>query len=452
MGAKNGGWVLIWLLCLLPLVRWFQIHPFSEAFSSPVRTFGMLGKVAGLVGLVLYAINLLLAARTRWMENLFGGLNRVYIAHHITGGIALILLVFHPLFLALKYIDFSSLDSLKDAATYLLPRGIDESAIFYEAQQAFAVNAGIIAFQGMVVLLVLTFFVKLPYRIWLATHKFLGVAFMFAGLHVILISSDTSKDFFIKYYMLLWIIVGLSAFVYRTLMSNVFVRKYPYKVTAVSHEEGGVVGIAMEPMDKPLSYKPGQFIFMRFLWSNKEGISKEAHPFSIASSPNEDKLRVYIKSLGDYTESLKNLTVGTVAEIEGAFGKFTFTRFGTAPQIWIAGGIGVTPFLSMARSYNAQSPKVDLVYSVVHRTELLDQRAIAEYLPQHYPSFRYKPYVASEEDGFLTAAKIKEMCGGLEGKEIFICGPPPMMKALRSQLKALGVPNRKIHSEEFSMS
>lgn len=449
---RYGGWMLIGFFCLVPLVRWFQLHPFSEAFSSATTTFGMLGKVGGLVGLVLYAINLLLAARTRWMENLFGGLNRVYIAHHITGGIALILLAFHPFFLALKYLDFKALESVKDTATFLLPRGIDTSAMFYEAQQAFAVNAGIVAFQGMVVLLVLTFFVKLPYRIWLATHKFLGVAFMFAGLHVILISSDTSKDFFIKYYMLLWILVGLAAFVYRTLMSNVFVRRYPYKVTGVTHEEGNVVGISLEPMDKAISYKPGQFVFMRFLWSGKEGIIREAHPFSIASSPNEDKLRLYIKSLGDYTRSLKNLKVGTVAELEGAFGKFTFTRFGDAPQIWIAGGIGVTPFLSMARSYSNESPAVDLVYSVVNRTELLDQHAVADFLPQHYSTFRYMPYVASEQSGFLTAAKIKEMCGGLDGKEIFICGPPPMMKALRAQLRELGVPNRKIHSEEFAMT
>ena len=69
-----------------------------------------------------------------------------------------------------------------------------------------------------------------------------------------------------------------------------------------------------------------------------------------------------------------------------------------------------------------------------------------------HPSFRYFPYVADEQDGFLSADKVDEMCGGLKGKEIFICGPPPMMKSLKSQLKAKGVPNSKIHSEEFAMT
>ena len=217
---KFGGWILIGLFTLIPMVRWFQLYPVGDSFSSPVAVFSMLGKVMGTMGLVLYAINLLLAARTRWMERFFGGLNRVYIAHHITGGIALILLVFHPLFLAFRYIDIKALESFKDAAKFLLPRGIDTSALFFDVEQAVAINAGIVAFIGMVVLLILTFFVKLPYRIWLVTHKFLGVAFMFAGLHIILINSATSRDPFLKFYMLLWVTIGLVAFVYRTLMNN----------------------------------------------------------------------------------------------------------------------------------------------------------------------------------------------------------------------------------------
>lgn len=449
---KYGGWILIWFFSLLVVLRWVQTHPLNVAFSSFNSTMVSLGKVTGLVGLVLYSINLLLAARTRWMENFFGGLNRVYIAHHITGGVALILLSFHPLFLALKFIDVKMLTTIKDAATYLLPRFVDTSTVTYtEFQQSLAINVGIIAFLGMIVLLILTFFVKLPYRIWLATHKFLGVAFMFAGLHIILINSDTTRDGFLKYYMLMWVIVGLSAFAYRTVMNNVFVRRYPFKVEAISLLEGNVVAISLDPMEKMIDYKPGQFVFIRFLWGGKEGIIREAHPFSIASSPNEDKMRLYIKSLGDYTNSLKNLKVGMVAELEGAYGKFTYTNFGSAPQVWIAGGIGVTPFLSMARSYTPQSPPVDLVYSVVSKSELLDQKALSEFLPDHYKTFRYFPYVATPEKGFLTAPKVAEMCGDLKGKEIFLCGPPPMMKSLRAQLREMNVPNRKIHSEEFTM-
>lgn len=428
-----------------------MLQGISFAFTTPTAFFSTFGKLAGIAGLVLYAINLLLAARTRWMENLFGGLNKVYVAHHITGGIALILLVFHPLFLTLRFIDYKILSSFEVAAKFLLPKSIGPDPTSALAQQAIAMNAGTVAFLGMVVLLILTFFVKLPYRVWLLTHKFLGVAFMFAGLHVVLISSDTSSDDFLRYYLLGWVIVGLGAFTYRTLMNNIFVRRYPYKVVALTRQAGNVVGVSLEPLQKKLSFKPGQFIFIRFSSSIKQGIEREAHPFSVASSPKDSNIQLYIKSLGDFTASLKNLQVGAVAEIEGAYGRFTFTRFSDSPQIWIAGGIGITPFLSMAKSYTKNSPAVDLIYSVTHHTELLEQKALSKILPTTYNSFRYFPYV-SQQDGYLTAQKIQDMCGAVQGKEIFICGPPTLMRELRKQLQSLGVPNSKIHSEEFAIT
>ena len=449
---KYGGWILIWLFTLLPMVWWLVQDADLSDFGTVYGTLLNLGKATGIAGLVLYAVNLLLAARTRWMEVFFGGLNRVYIAHHITGGIALILLVFHPLFLAAKLVSFDNLTTLREAALFLLPHTIPKDATLMDFQEASAINAGIVAFLGMVALLILTFFMKLPYRLWLFTHKFLGVAFMFAGLHVVFISSDVSRDVVLKTYLLVWIAIGLSAFIYRTMMNNVFVRRAPYRLLDVREMPGNVVSLTLEAIEKSIDYKPGQFIFIRFLYSNAEGVIREAHPFSIASSPKEDNLRLLVKSLGDFTVNLKNLKIGTIAEIEGAYGKFTYTRFGTRPQVWIAGGIGVTPFLSMARSYDEKSPPVDLVYSVVHRTELLDQKALCEVLPSIHPTFRYFPYVADEQDGFLSVDKVEALCGGLEGKEIFICGPPPMMKSLKLQLKAKGIPSSRIHSEEFAMT
>lgn len=253
---RFGGWILIWGSVAVVVLRWIMINDLSLIFSSPTSFWLAFGRLTGLIGLVLYAVNLLLAARTRWIENFFGGLNRVYIAHHLTGGIALILLSFHPLFLALRLVDTSTLTSLKDAALYLLPRALKTDGTYVEFAQNMAINFGIVAFFGMVTLLILTFFIKLPYRIWLATHKFLGVAFMFAGLHLIMINSEVSRDMFLRYYLLTWTVVGLAAFVYRTVMNNVFVRRYPYRVSDIQEFGGKVTGLVLEPMEKSLSFKP----------------------------------------------------------------------------------------------------------------------------------------------------------------------------------------------------
>ncbi|MCA9349249.1 ferric reductase-like transmembrane domain-containing protein [Candidatus Saccharibacteria bacterium] len=449
---KYGGWILIWTFSLIPIVMWLSINDAGAEFSNWYGAFSSLGKIFALVGFVLYAINLLLAVRRRWLENLFQGLNRVYIAHHITGGIALAFLVFHPFFLAIRYIDFKLFQTFGDAALFLWPRAVDTSLSYLEVQDAISINAGIIAFWGLVVLLILTFFVKLPYRLWLFTHRFLGVAFVFSILHLVTISSDTTQSNMLKWYLIIWGIIGMGAFLYRTVFGNVFVRRVPYKVSKVFVDDS-MTRLELEPMAGKLPFKPGQFVFIRFLWSQQDGVIPEAHPFSIASGETEDGLRLYVKALGDFTAEIQKLHEGTVAEVEGAFGRFVPARYGTTPQVWIAGGIGVTPFLSMARSMQQIPQQIYLIYSVKTRSEMVETHVLAEFLPKHYHNFKFIPFVVDEQDGaFLSADFIEKNTDGLMNKEIFICGPPPMMKSLREQIRAKGVKNRKIHSEEFTMT
>lgn len=450
---KYGGWLLIGVFSTIPVLLWLLINGFSALTESSYGFFSSLGEIFGLIGFVLYAINLLLAVRKGWLENFFQGLNRVYIAHHITGGIALALLVFHPFFLALRNLDLKVIETFADSARFLWPRAVDTSLSYLEVQDAVSINAGIIAFWGMVVLLVLTFFIKLPYRLWLFTHRFLGVAFVFALLHIITISSDTSQSFLLKWYMILWGLVGLGAFLYRTVFGGMLVKRIPYKVKRVIIN-GPMTMIELIPIAKAIPFKAGQFVFIRFRWSEDKGIINEVHPFSIASGPQEEGLRLYVKALGDFTSSLHGLTEGAVAEVEGAFGRFTPARYGTAPQVWIAGGIGITPFLSMARSMQQLPQKVYLFYSVATRSEMVEPHVLDEFIPKHFKNFVFVPYITDEMQGkFLSVDFIEQSVEhGFSGKEIFICGPPPMMKAMRAQLRAKGVQNGRIHSEEFVMT
>jgi predicted ferric reductase len=157
-----------------------------------------------------------------------------------------------------------------------------------------------------------------------------------------------------------------------------------------------------------------------------------------------------VKTLGDYTKSLAALRPGTVAVVEGAYGKFSYKNYRNPNQIWIAGGIGITPFLGMAESLGTEEHTIDLYYAVKHESELVDLGELLRIGEWQYHKFRTIP-VVNDKDGLITAKLVNEKSGGVEGKDIFLCGPPGMMKNLRSQFRDLGVANSKIHSEEFSI-
>lgn len=449
------GWLVTIILCVIPVVMWVQLHPLAS-ITGFTGIMLAIGRVTGLVGMVMYALNLIYSTRLKFLERWFGGLNRVYIAHHLLGGLALIMLSLHPFSLALRYVQVS----MKQAALLLLPNGLAPiSALFKSGTvehlivlEQWAVFMGIVAFWGMVGLLLITFFIKIPYRIWLFTHKFLGAFFFIAGLHVLFVTSDTSKNGALKYYILFISLLGILAFVYRTLMGNILIRKYKYRVEKIEVVGGNVANMYLLPEAKLLSFKPGQFVFVRFLNGKTDKVSREWHPFSISSAPTDGSLRLSVKGLGDYTNNLIKMHPGTVAEVEGAYGRFTYTNFNNMNQIWIAGGIGITPFLSMAASLPDSGYKIDLYYSVKTESEIIDWTKLYNIAMSKNGNFRVIPYVGDKQKAFLDANYIEKTSGSLQGKEFFICGPPIMMKSLRDQLKKKSVPNHTIHSEEFAMS
>ncbi len=453
------GWGVVAVLCLIPLIIWYPLHPLHSihGFSAAMLN---LGRICGLIGIVMYALNLIFATRLRFLEYFFGGLNRVYIAHHLLGGLALIFLCFHPVFMALQYFQ----TSYKLAALQLVPNGLTPLSALFNIHaglhaavlQQWAITLGITAFLGMVGLLILTFFVKLPYALWLFLHKWLGVFFFIAGLHVLFIFSDSSRSSALKYYVLSIAALGIIAWVYKTLMGRILIRKYKYTVEDVSRAGGGVVHLLMKPNGLKMDFRSGQFVFIRFINSGVAGLGKEWHPFSLSSAPKDEKLRLSVKALGDYTNQLVKIKPGTIAEIEGAYGRFNHRHYKNKNQVWIAGGIGITPFLSMARDFDAQADSdyhVDLYYSVKTKSELVDWALLANEAKIRQNNFRLIPYIADQHGNkFLTAEMVAKTSGNIRTKDIYICGPPAMMKSLRSQFRAKGVPGKNIHSEEFAMS
>lgn len=432
-----AGWPLLVIICLLPVLRWATVQPLDVRFVTPVVSLLSLGQVAGLLGLNLYAFNLLLATRIKIFEDLFGGLNKVFIAHHIIGGIALITLMIHPIMLALRLVP----SSIHDAALLLLPM-LDNLPVAY----------GVLSLWGTILLLYLTFFVTLPYPVWLTSHKFLGAFFFLAGLHVLFIPNDLSRDPLLKSYMLGFVVLGVVSFLYRTILPSLLVRRYNYLVRSAAQKAPGVVTVDLIPENRLMNFRAGQFVFVSF---HAPGISAEWHPFTISSAPGGGDFSITIKSLGVYTKKLTSILpaiAGARVNVEGAYGRFSYENYGNPQQIWIGGGIGITPFLSMAHAMGAGPYNIDLYYSVKNESELIDfDLLLATQINTPDRVLRVFPFVADKQ-GFLTAKYIAGQSPNVKDRDILICGPPVMMQAMRKQFQELGVPNKAIHTEEFAMS
>lgn len=430
------GWLIVLACCLLPTIVILFDQP--GRFANSTETLLTLGDAAATIGLCLYAINMVLATRISKIEDYFGGLNRVYIAHAIIGGSALTAVLLHVTLLSLR----------------MVPLGMHEFASFYVPTTKYMATAyGQFALIGLFGLLAITFFAKLPYRLWLATHKYLGVAFLLVGLHVLYEPNEITNNVFIKLYLIALILVGLAAYIYRTLLPNLFVRRYLYQVQSALEKTKGIVEVSLKPVDKAIQFEAGQFIFISFL---SDGLSPEWHPFTVVSAPSIGSLSIDIKSLGGYTETLTRILpnmVGMTAMIEGAYGRFAFRNFRNAKQVWIAGGIGVTPFLSMAQSLGGGDYDIDLYYSVKSEAELIDLDKLAgEQMNQPGKTFRVIPFVTDKYNRRLTADLIAATTHELLERDILICGPPAMMEGLKKQFIDMGVKKYRVHTEEFSIT
>ncbi len=162
-------------------------------------------------------------------------------------------------------------------------------------------------------------------------------------------------------------LIGLGAYLYTEVFSRFLNKSLPCQVSAIRRLNGNTTEVTLTPKGQKLRHQPGQFLFVRF---PRDRALDEAHPFTISSAPGESDIRLSIKASGDFTRSLyQQLSEGAEALVEGAYGLFQYQN-GGPKQIWIAGGIGITPFLSFLRR-GAINREVDFYYTVRTREEAL---------------------------------------------------------------------------------
>ena len=420
---KIGNLVII-ALVILNIVVWLVFPPVYDGDPNFLRKYA--GEVIGSNNIVLMACSLFLATRPKWAEKYFGGLDKMYMTHRHTGTAAFLLIFVHVLTVPISTTGWR-------LGNYL----------------------GVIAFTGIVSIVLVTLAPRIPflnrltggdYENWKKLKRWIGIFFILGFFHSLTVDALDARIAIT--WTMIFFIIGTVSYLYTEVFSGFFRKSLPYKVEAVRHPNGSSTEVTLRAKKAPIKkQRAGQFLFVRF---PGEKALNESHPFTISSAPAEDVLRLTIKASGDFTRDLfAKLKEGTDAVIEGAHGMFDYKK-GGQKQIWIAGGIGITPFLSFIRDMDGNlAHDVDFYYTVRHPDEAL---FLEEIKAADERNARLRTHIRfSATQGSLTIDYIlQNIIGNIKEYHVYLCGPWPMIQAFERKFLELGVPKNQIHFEEFN--
>lgn len=199
----------------------------------------------------------------------------------------------------------------------------------------------------------------------------------------------------------------------------------------------------LEPTSRPINSAPGQYLYLR------RSFSSEEHPFSVLRYDEKTgNVAIAVKIFGKYTTKLSNLELGEVVYLDGAYGLFT-AEMDDSPTTFIAGGIGVTPFVQHILSGGRKD--LTLFYCNRSRTNIAFGTALKKALGRRFINVLSEEKVKGCEHGYISAAILQKHLGDkYMSQRFYICGPPAMMKAAKQELLESGVDPDMIHTEEFS--
>jgi len=418
----------------------------SVAFLRPLTDHGFvytIGKNLALVGFTILALQFVLSARIPWIERPFG-LNVLLQFHKAMAILAALLLTAHPVLLAIGGRDWSLL---------LGPQVIWHIWLGRIALLILLVHVLLASFR---------FVIRLNYETWRFVHN-LGAAMILplGFFHSWKAGGDLQSSWMKSLWAVL-LFAAVASYVRHRVLRPVLLRRRPFRVTDVRRETDGVWTIDLVPPDgmRRFDYLPGQFHFLTF--QRAPNLPVEEHPWTIASSPTAcDGLSSTIKESGDFTVSIGKTKPGDTVLVDGPFGRFSYVLHPDERElVFIAGGIGITPLMSMLRHIRDTRAErnVTLLYAnrgeddIVFRDELADmERTGAVQLNVVHVLSRPSDAWPGER-GRLDEEKIKRCVGPEPARYAFyVCGPPAFIRQTITTLRTARVPAARIHFERFDL-
>lgn len=398
--------------------------------------------LSGLLSIALMSLAMFLSTRPSWLETPLGGMDRVYRTHKWAGILAVSFAVVHWL------VEEVVGDILKAMVGRegRIPK--EQFTGFLEVMRDLAKDMGEWAFYVVLAMLAITLWKRFPYKTWRLTHLAMPVIYLMLALHAGMLAPT---DYWTQPVGIL-LATLIAGGIYGALHSLVGrigrKRQVSGAIVAIEQPAQDVLTVRCQLGNGWRGHRPGQFAFVTF--DAKEG----AHPFTIASADRDDRTITFqIKTLGDYTRTLGNrLEIGQAVKVEGPYGRFDMARQDTsAQQIWIAGGIGVTPFLAWLDSLQQTPSQVSADLHYCTRDRANDPFvARLETSCAALPGIRLHIHGAQQGET-LSAADVATAQTGSRRSEIWFCGPQGLAEKLKHELGRIGQGRFRFHQEAFEM-
>lgn len=441
-----------WLILLFSQVLiivgfwlWYHInHPMGNLLTG--ATFGRLlalGRLTGLLATLGILLQITLVGRIKRVERTFG-LDRLTRLHHVVGFSLVVLLIFHPILVTAGH--------AMQAGTGLLAQLLD---FFRNWEGVLAAAIALAIILAAILFSVAVVLKRLRYEIWYATHLSLYIAIALVFGHQLAVGSDlTANRWFAAYWIALYLFTFGTLIFYRVILPVWMFSRHRFAVARLVPEADDVTSVYINGRNlSAFPIEAGQFMLVRFL---APGFRWEEHPFSMSCRPDGKQIRLTIKRLGDFTRRIPDLKPGTPVIIDGPHGVFTARHGVSSSTLLMAGGIGITPLRSLAEELIAAGRNVILLYADRNHGSLVFGKELNELECAASGRLRVVPVMSDDpawpgEKGRLDRDRIVRLVPDVGARDIYLCGPPPMMKAVRAILAGLGVPRAHIHYERFAL-
>ncbi|HSD18503.1 MAG TPA: ferric reductase-like transmembrane domain-containing protein [Anaeromyxobacter sp.] len=435
--TRSVLWIALYVLLALYPLLWLSAVPITGGASFREE----LGSALGFLALSTMAMQFLLTARFEWLAPPFGT-DLVYAFHRYVTAVTLVFAVLHPIVLLAP--DAASI------AGFLVP---------WDAP--WSIGAGVVSLYALGVLAVTSYArraLRIPYDGWRRLHGLAAAAAVLLGLWHAVAARRLLEAPVVRSLWIVWTLAWVALLLRVRLAKPLVLLRRPYVVREVRPERGDAVSLVLEPhRHAGFRFRAGQFVWLTL---GDSPFAAAEHPFSISGSAQRaPRVELTVKGVGDFTRRLVAAAKpGDRAYVDGPFGTMSIDGFPDADgYVFIAGGIGVAPFLSMIRTLadRGDSRPHVLVFATGEwdRTPFRDELpALARRLRLAVVHVLEKPPPGwTGETGYVTEELLARHVPRDGRRGFFVCGPPPMMDAVERALARLGVPLGDVHAERFDL-